>query len=187
MTAALETMATSRSRTQALLEQDAERAERQRREQALAIARQRQAQIAAPAGPGVRPLGSVLPVSGPMVRRWGDPTDAGPAHGIAFRPPPKGRVVAPCAGRVAFAGPFRSYGVLVILDCGGGYHFVLAGLDRLDAQAGDPVQPGEPLGTMPDWDPAEPSDKAGSRPALYVELRYDGRPLDPAPFLRPTS
>ena len=184
VTAALETMAASRARTQALLEQDAERNGRQRRDQALAITRERQAQIAAPAGPGIRQGGgAILPVSGPVVRHWGDPTDAGPAHGIAFRAPPKGRVVSPCAGRVAFAGPFRSYGVLVILDCGAGYHFVLAGLDRLDTQAGDPVQPGEPLGSMPDWDPAQP----GDRPALYVELRYDGRPVDPAPFLRPTS
>ena len=53
-----------------------------------------------------------------------------------------GRVVAPCAGRVAFAGPFRSFGVLIILDCGAGYHFVLAGLDRLDVQAGTAVQAG---------------------------------------------
>ncbi len=182
--AALETMAASRARTQALLEHDAERAERQRRDQALAITRQRQAQIAAPAGPGMRQGGgAVLPVSGPLVRRWGDPTEAGPAHGLAFRAPPKGRVVAPCAGRVAFAGPFRSYGVLVILDCGAGYHFVLAGLAALDTQPGDTVQPGEPLGTMPDWNPAD----TGARPALTVELRYDGRPVDPAPFLRPTS
>lgn len=178
----LDSMAASRERTQALLQQDAERAERQRREPALAITRQRQAQIAAPAGPGVQD-GAVLPVAGPVVRHWGEPTDAGPAHGIAFRAPPKGRVVAPCAGRVAFAGPFRSYGVLVIVDCGGGYHFVLAGLDRLDAEAGDKVQAGEPLGVMPDWTASD----AGSRPALYVELRRAGRPVDPSPFLRAGS
>jgi septal ring factor EnvC (AmiA/AmiB activator) len=182
--AAIAAMAAAKARAQLLLRQDAERAERQRRDAALALARRREAQVAAPAGPGVRPGGgSVLPVAGPVVRRWGERTDAGPANGMAFRAPPMGRVVAPCAGRVAFAGPFRSYGVLVILDCGGGYHFVLAGLDRLDTDAGAAVRPGEPLGVMPDWDPAG----TGKRPALYVELRHDGQPVDPAPFLRPHS
>jgi septal ring factor EnvC (AmiA/AmiB activator) len=114
------------------------------------------------------------------VRRWGDQTEAGPAQGLSFRAPPKARVVAPCAGRVAFAGPFRSYGVLIILDCGEGYHFVLAGLDRLDTEAGAAVREGEPLGMMADWDPTG----AAPHPALYLELRRSGQPVDPAPFLR---
>lgn len=182
--AAIAAMAAAKARAEQQLRQDAERAQRQRREEALALARRREAQVAAPAGPGVRPGGgAVLPVAGPVVRRWGERTEAGPANGMAFRAPPKGRVVAPCAGRVAFAGPFRSYGVLIILDCGGGYNFVLAGLDRLDTDSGAAVRPGEPLGVMPDWDPAG----AGSPPALYVELRQDGRPVDPAPFLRSHS
>ncbi len=181
---ALDAMAAAKARAEAQIRQDAERAQRQRRDAALALARQREAQLAAPAGPGMRPGGAaVLPVAGPVVRRWGDETEAGRAHGMAFRAPPKGRVIAPCAGRVAFAGPFRSYGVLVILDCGGGYHFVLAGLDRLDTEAGASVRPGEPVGVMPEWDPAS----TGPRPALYVELRHDGQPVDPAPFLRPHS
>ena len=182
--AAIVLMETSRARAQALLEQDAERAERQRRDAALAITRRRQAEVAAPAGPGLRsgsPL--ILPVAGPVVRRWGDRTEAGPARGLSFRAPPRGRVVAPCTGRVAFAGPFRSYGVLVIVNCGEGYHFVLAGLDRLDTDAGAAVREGEPLGMMADWDPAS----AAAHPALYVELRHAGQPVDPAPFLRAGS
>ena len=182
--AAIETMAAAKSRAEAQIRKDAERAQRQRREGALATARRREAQLSAPAGPGVRPGGeAVLPVAGPVVRRWGDSTEAGPAHGMAFRAPPKGRVIAPCAGRVVFAGPFRSYGVLIILDCGGGYHFVLAGLDQLNTEAGASVRSGEPLGVMPEWDPA----RIGPRPALYVELRHDGQPVDPAPFLRSRS
>jgi septal ring factor EnvC (AmiA/AmiB activator) len=80
---------------------------------------------------------------------------------------------------VDFAGPFRSYGQLLIVNCGAGYHFVLAGMDRLDVQLGRPVQAGEPVGVMPGWDPRAP----GDRPALYVELRHDGQPVNPAPWI----
>jgi septal ring factor EnvC (AmiA/AmiB activator) len=79
-----------------------------------------------------------------------------------------------------FSAPFRSYGKLLILDCGSGYHFVLAGLDRLDVTIGRSVIEGEPVGTMPMWDPKAPAD----RPTLYVELRRNGMPIDPAPYLR---
>jgi septal ring factor EnvC (AmiA/AmiB activator) len=120
------------------------------------------------------------PVAGTIVRAWGEPGDGGPSNGISYRAPPGARVVAPCGGRAAFAAPFRSYGLLLILDCGGGYHVVLAGLDRLDVQAGAAVQPGEPVGVMPGWDPRSP----GERPALYVELRRDGRPVNPAPWMQ---
>lgn len=182
--AALDAMAAARARAEQLLARDAERAAAQRRTVALQLAQKRQAEVAAPRGPGVQPGGGALvPVAGPVVRRWGEATDAGPARGMAFRAPPSGRVVSPCTGRVAFAGPFRSYGVLVILDCGGKYHFVLAGLERLDVEAGAAVRPGDSVGSMPDWDPAIP----GRRPMLYVELRRDGDPVDPAPYLRSGS
>lgn len=182
--AALDAMAAARVRAEQLLARDAERAAAQRRTVALQLAQKRQAEVAAPRGPGVQPGGGALvPVAGPVVRRWGETTDAGPARGMAFRAPPNGRVVSPCTGRVAFAGPFRSYGVLVILDCGGKYHFVLAGLERLDVEAGAAVRPGDSVGSMPDWDPAIP----GRRPVLYVELRRDGDPVDPAPYLRSGS
>ena len=89
-------------------------------------------------------------------------------------------MVAPCGGRVAFAGPFRSFGKLVILECGGGVHAVLSGLERLDADVGEAVRAGEPVGVMPGWDPGV----SGTRPPLYLELRRDGRPMNPAPFLQ---
>ena len=182
--AALDAMAAARQRAELQLQRDADRAAAQRRQAALVLAQKRAAEVAAPRGPGLQPGGgAILPVAGPVVRRWGETTDSGPARGMAFRPPPNGRVVSPCAGRVAFAGPFRSYGVLVILDCGGKLHFVLAGLERLDVEAGAAVRPGDPLGSMPDWDPAV----SGARPALYIELRRDGAAIDPAPYLRPAS
>jgi septal ring factor EnvC (AmiA/AmiB activator) len=181
LAAAIAAMQAARARSEQQLREAAARAEAQRRDAAAAQARRQQEQIAAPAGPGMEPGSAhVLPVAGSVIRRWGDPTEAGPSTGISFRPVPMGRVVSPCTGRVGFAGPFRSYGVLVIIDCGGGYHFVLAGLDRLDVQAGNAVQAGEPVGVMPAWDPAQP----GQRPSLYVQLRREGQPIDPAPFLR---
>lgn len=182
--AALETMAAARERAEQQLKRDAERATSQKRTVALMLAQKRAAEISAPRGPGIQPGGgAIVPVAGPVVRRWGESTESGPARGMAFRAPPNGRVVSPCTGRVAFAGPFRSYGVLVILDCGSKYHFVLAGLDRLDVEAGAAVRPGDPVGSMPDWDPASNT----RRPALYVELRHDGESIDPAPFLRSGS
>jgi septal ring factor EnvC (AmiA/AmiB activator) len=124
------------------------------------------------------------PVAGQVIRAFGDPTDAGPATGLSYATPPNARVVSPCGGKVVFAAPFRSFGLLLIVDCGGGYHFVLSGLSRLDAQIGQMVQAGEPVGIMPAWDPRGPAERASQRPSLYVELRHDGVPVNPAPWLR---
>lgn len=164
---------------------DALRAEQQRRTADVAESRRRQVAIARPGGPGLSDQQgrSAIPVSGPVVHAWGEAGEAGPANGISYQAPPAARVVAPCTGRVVFAGPFRSFGLLMIVDCGGGYHFVLAGLDRLDAQVGHPVQAGEPVGVMPAWDPHV----GGTHPALYVELRQNGVAINPAPFLRARS
>jgi septal ring factor EnvC (AmiA/AmiB activator) len=68
----------------------------------------------------------------------------------------------------------------LIVDCGGGYHAVTAGYQVLDAKVGQLVHAGEPVGTMPTWTPGQ----SGARPALYVELRRDGQPIDPAPWLK---
>ena len=157
-------------------------AERHRRSAEAALARERQEALARPAGPGLtEPHGELTaPVGGIVVRSFGQATDAGPAEGISYQAAPDARVVSPCAGKIVFAAPFRSYGLLLILDCGGGYHFVLAGLERLDVQVGRQVQAGEPVGVMPGWDPRTPAD----RPTLYLELRHEGRLVDPAPWLQ---
>ena len=89
-------------------------------------------------------------------------------------------MVSPCGGRAVFAGPFRSFGLLLIVDCGGGYHFVLSGFAHMDAPIGRRVAAGAPVGVMPDWDPKS----GGERPLLYVELRHHDSPVDPATFLR---
>ena len=161
---------------------EAATATRQRRDADAAAAHQRQVALARPAGNGVGEAHGalVVPVAGTVVRNFGEPTDGGAATGLSYQAPPSARVVSPCDGRVMFAGPFRSYGLLVIVDCGRSTHFVLAGLDRLDAAVGQVVQAGEPVGVMPGWDPKA----GGPRPSLYVELRRGGEPVNPAPFLR---
>jgi len=121
------------------------------------------------------------PVAGGIVRAFGADTEAGPANGLSYASPPNARVVCPCGGRVVFAGPFRSFGLLMIVDCGNSYHFVMSGLERLDAQVGQIVRAGEPVGVMPGWDPRSGDSR---RPTLYLELRKDGVPVNPAPFLR---
>ena len=168
---------------------EAEEAARRRQATAAAAARTRQAELAAPAGPGITmPAASdspplAAPVSGTLVRGFGDATDSGPSTGLSYHAAPRARVFAPCAGRIVFAGPFRSFGQLVIVDCGGGYHFVLAGFERIDLTVGQRVTSGTPVGVMPGWDPRT----GGGRPALYVELRRSGQAVNPAPFLRGRS
>ncbi len=131
------------------------------------------ARLTAPARGALRP-----PVVGTLVRAFGAATDGGPSNGASYQTPPNARVVSPCGGRVVFAAPFRSYGQLLIVDCGGGMHVVLAGMNRLDAAVGDPVQAGEPVGAMPSWEPGGGS----SRPALYLELRRGGQAVNPGPW-----
>lgn len=166
-------------------QEEAVRAEREKHAEAAAAARQRKAALNRPTGAGTiastaQPRGQLTaPVAGTVFRSWGDPTDGGPATGISYHAPPAARVVSLCSGRVDFAAPFRSYGLLLIVDCGGGYHAVLAGFEKLDVKVGQPVAAGEPVGSMPNWRPGA----SGDRPALYVELRHDGQPVNPAPWL----
>lgn len=122
---------------------------------------------------GARPL----PVAGPVIREFGSPGEGGAARGMTLAGLPGARVVSPCGGRVVFGSAFRSYGLLLIVDCGGGYHAVLAGLDRLDASPGQRVLPGEPVGQM--GAPDEHDRDGRGRTSLYLELRRQGRPVDP--------
>jgi septal ring factor EnvC (AmiA/AmiB activator) len=181
---AIARIAASRTAAQAAARDEAARAERQRRDTDAQQAALREQALAEPAGPGLRGEAAAgAPVAGRVLRGFGEPGDAGPAQGVSYEAAPAARVVAACTGRAVFAAPFRSFGLLLILDCGGGYHFVMAGLQRLDVQVGHAVQAGQPVGVMPDWDPRKP----GPRPVLYVELRHDGQPVNPAPWLNARS
>jgi septal ring factor EnvC (AmiA/AmiB activator) len=91
-------------------------------------------------------------------------------------------VTSPCDGWIVYGGPFRTYGQVLIINAGGGYHVLLAGLSQIDVQLGQFVLAAEPVGTMS----AAPKTAAGktnqSAPVLYVEFRKDGRPIDPDPW-----
>jgi septal ring factor EnvC (AmiA/AmiB activator) len=117
------------------------------------------------------------PVQGRLMRRFGETSDGVAETGIAIAAAPGARVLAPWDGKVVYAGPFRSLGLLLILACGDGYHVVLAGLDRLDVAVGSTVRLGDPVGTM------AAQDARGRNPALGLELRRAGRPIDPEPWL----
>jgi septal ring factor EnvC (AmiA/AmiB activator) len=109
-----------------------------------------------------------------VVREFGAEGEGGPAQGVTFQAAAGARVVSPCAGRVVFGAPFRSYGLLLIVDCGSGYHFVLGGLDRLDTAPGQKLLAGEPVGQLGTGAP-----DARGRAMLYLELRHHGQPVDP--------
>jgi septal ring factor EnvC (AmiA/AmiB activator) len=117
-----------------------------------------------------------FPARGRIVGRFGQTnTEAGsPAKGIVLETRPGAQVVAPYEGQVVFAGPFRGYGLLLIIEHGEGYHTLLAGMARVDSAVGQHLLVGEPVGVM---------GQAGSNPRLYVELRHNGQPVNPLPWL----
>jgi len=123
-----------------------------------------------------------LPVSGTFARRFGDDDGTGaPLNGDILRTQSGAIVTAPVDGTVLYAGPFRSYGQLLILNPGDGYHIVLAGMDRLNVSLGQTVLAGEPVGMMGEARLASIAASAldGAVPELYVEFRKDGKPIDP--------
>jgi septal ring factor EnvC (AmiA/AmiB activator) len=125
------------------------------------------------------------PARGRILTHFGDPTDTGgQSKGLVLETRPGAQIVAPFDGRIAFEGPFRSYGQILIIEHGGGYHTVLSGLDRLDAVVGQWLLAGEPVGSMaPVGAPQGTGDvSANGRPKLYLELRRNGQPVDPVPW-----
>ena len=92
------------------------------------------------------------------------------------------QITSPCDGWVVYAGEFRSYGQLLIINAGGGYHVLLAGLSQIDVRSGQFVLAAEPVGTMSGGQKNTPSSAQISGPVLYVEFRKDGRPIDPDPW-----
>ena len=157
-----------------------------------------------PGLPFVKTRGALpLPVRGRRVANFGDKDHYGSKlPGIRIATRPGAQVISPCDGWVVYSGKFRSYGQLLIIDAGGGYHVLLAGMSRLDVREGQFVLAGEPVAVM-----ASPPRLAGSeagamgeavkraaasfsaagqlsnnRPTLYVEFRKDGKPINPDPW-----
>lgn len=131
-------------------------------------------------------LGQVsMPVSGRVDLRFGEDDGAGgTSFGDIVTTQSGAIVTAPSDGSVLYAGPFRSYGQLLILNAGDGYHIVLAGMDRINVSLGQSVLAGEPVGTMGKARLASAVALAdgNKEPELYVEFRKDGKPIDPAPW-----
>ncbi|WP_209001864.1 murein hydrolase activator EnvC family protein [Stappia albiluteola] len=126
-----------------------------------------------------------LPVAGSTLRRFGeDDGFGGSTEGQSISTRPSAQVTAPTDGWVVYAGPFRSYGQLLILNAGDGYHVLLAGLDRIDVELGQFVLAGEPVAAMGSTQLASAAtlDLAATLPVLYVEFRKDGIAIDPSPW-----
>ena len=114
------------------------------------------------------------PVKGTVVKKFGEKTEAGiTSKGIMIATRSNAQVISPYDGTVLFAGPFRGYGQLVIIEHGDGYHTLLAGMGRLDTSVGQSLLAGEPVGIM----------VAQTKPTLYIELRKNGQPINPAGWL----
>lgn len=152
-------------------------------QRALATRRDRPEAIERPFSSLGRALGELkgqlpYPAIGPIVQRFGAQDGATTAKGIRIRARDGAQVISPYDGSVVYAGPFRNYGLLLIIDHGGGYHSLLAGFETLQSAVGQWVLMGEPVGTMPD---------GSAEGSLYLELRRGGQAINPLPWLQRQS
>ena len=115
----------------------------------------------------------ILPVAGRLGSGFGSRSDSGASRGIMLLPQPGALVIAPAAGRVAFAAPYRGYGQIMIIEHPGGWATLITGLARIDKSVGDALLQGAPIGLA-----------ASGRAAISVELRKDGVPVNPLGLLR---
>lgn len=114
-----------------------------------------------------------LPVIGQLVTGMGEVNDGGVrSRGLTLVTQPGAQAIAPTAGRIAFAGPYRDYGQILIIDHGQGWTTLITGLHRVTAQVGDTVRQGDPVGIT-----------GAERPNITVELRRNGRPVDIVPLV----
>ena len=125
------------------------------------------------------------PVSGEKLLGFGEPDAYGDkSQGLTLAARPGTSVVSPADGWVVYAGPFRSYGQVVILNAGDDYHIVLAGMERVSAALGQFVLAGEPIGVMGATRLASAGEieHTSAQPTLYVEFRKDGAAIDSRPW-----
>ncbi len=128
-------------------------------------------------GPLVAPTRLAAPVNGTRIQAFGAPlAGGGRASGMTLQTSAGAKVQAPADALVQYAGPVKGWGTILILRLPGGYHLVLAGLERSAVVAGARVSLGSPLGWMPETKqvPAE----------LYLEVREAGVPVDPARWMK---
>lgn len=114
------------------------------------------------------------PARGAIAVSYGEETSKGvTSKGISIATRPQAQVISPYDGTVIFAGPFRGYGNLIIIEHGEGYMSLLAGMGSMDCEVGQMLLAGEPVGQMPNKD----------NDHLYVELRKDNKPIDPRAWI----
>jgi septal ring factor EnvC (AmiA/AmiB activator) len=124
-----------------------------------------------------------MPAQGRQVLGFSEKTQfGGQSKGIVLETRQGAQVTSPCDGWIVYAGEFRSYGQLLIINAGGGYHVLLAGLSQIDVQPGQFVLAAEPVGTMSGWAQQAQPAATNNAPVLYVEFRKDGKPIDPDPW-----
>ncbi len=125
-----------------------------------------------------------IPVNGVKIKNYGAPDGVGGLEkGVSIATRAGAQVTAPADGWVVYAGPFRSYGQLLILNAGGGYHVLLAGMERISVDLGQFVLTGEPVAVMGNGSHVAAILATGSsQPVLYVEFRKNGVPVDPGPW-----
>ena len=143
-----------------------------------------------PAVPFLQTKGKLpLPVIGKKLHEYGATNGLGGIEkGLSLATRPNAQVSAPCDGWVVYAGNFRNYGQLLIINAGGGYHILLAGMERITVDLGQFVLTGEPVAVMGSASRvAAVSAFGSSEPVLYVEFRKDGNSIDPSPWWATTT
>ncbi|MDX2232996.1 MAG: peptidoglycan DD-metalloendopeptidase family protein [Hyphomonadaceae bacterium] len=169
-----------KSRTEAALAVLARQARNLRELVARAAPARRRAAPATPPAPGAAAssravLTRFTSTPATVAQRFGERRPGGATQGLTLRTRPGAQVLAPAAGKVAYCGPFRSYGIVLILDLDNDYAVVLTGMNSVSADVGQRVRAGQAIAAMaPDGDAAQ---------ELYVEVRQDGQPVDPARWL----
>jgi septal ring factor EnvC (AmiA/AmiB activator) len=132
-----------------------------------------------------------MPTPGPILRRFGETlASGGRTNGVTFSAAAGARVASPGPGFVQYVGPVKGWGVILILRLAGGYHLVLAGLDRTAVTVGQSVAAGETVGFMPDGRQSaniggqgDGAEGAKASRELYLEVRDQGVPVNPGRWL----
>lgn len=123
-----------------------------------------------------------FPAEGKITVKFGQEEGGVEAKGFQISTRRGAQVTAPADGWIVYAGQFRAYGQLLIINAGGGYHILLAGMERIQAEVGQFVLAGEPVASMGGMQQARGEELPATHPTLYVEFRRDQQPIDPAPW-----
>ncbi|WP_376957036.1 peptidoglycan DD-metalloendopeptidase family protein [Azospirillum sp. A26] len=163
-------LAELRAAEQKIAEQKAAEEKRAKDEAAREAARERELAAKSPEDGPPAVSGMVLPAAGKLTTRFGEADRYGAtSRGVTVQTRAGAAVVAPRGGTIVFAGPFKGYGLILIVEHGNGYHSLIAGLGRIETAVGRKVASGEPLAVMP----------PDGNPDLYFELRRNGQPINP--------